>query len=239
MIIETDVISICFFNLNLGIDNMICFCCKKEIPVNSIFCCYCGEKQKTLNPSIINHNKIDGNNNINNNILGNNYGPIVINNPQVENNCSMSRSSIKKLSIAGKTIKTKWISIISAIGLLADVISIFTNTFTDILNINYFLTLLFTLFFGVLGTTFVIGLLLIRSRFLLLPLGYSLESNRDGTVFITKITGKCNIHKCDGNLSLRQIKINKNHSEIIVQCNRNPSHKWKFDYSIFDDSDLK
>lgn len=219
---------------------MICFCCKKEIPLDSTFCCYCGEKQKSLNQSIINHNKINGDNNINNNILGNNYGPIVINNPQVaKNDCFMSRNSIKKLSIAGKTVKTKWISIISAIGLLADTITIFTNAFTDILNVNYFMIFLFILFLGIFAVTFVIGLLLIRCRFLLLPLGYSLESNRYGAVFITKITGKCNVHKCDGNLSLRQIKINKNYSENIVQCNRNPSHKWKFDYSIFDDSDLK
>ena len=76
--------------------------------MDSTFCCYCGEKQKSLNQSIINHNKINGDNNINNNILGNNYGPIVINNPQVaKNDCFMSRNSIKKLSIVGKTVKNK------------------------------------------------------------------------------------------------------------------------------------
>lgn len=219
---------------------MICFCCQKELPADSTFCCYCGEKQKTHNQSIKNQNKIDGDNNINNNIGRDNYGSIVINSPPVaENNCFVNRSYIKKLSIAGKTVKTKWMSIIGGIGLLANVTTIFANTFTIRSNGHYFFTLLLIFLLAVLGTTFVIGVLLSRYRFLPLLIGYSLESNRDGAVFITKITGECNVHKCDGNLSLRQIKIDKNRSETIVQCNRNPSHKWTFDYTRFYDSDLK
>lgn len=95
------------------------------------------------------------------------------------------------------------------------------------------------MFLGILVSTFIIGIILYRYRFLPLPKGYSLESDKNGAVFITKITGKCNIHKCDGNLSLRLIKINENLSKTIIQCNRNLEHKWKFDYTIFDDSDLK
>lgn len=217
---------------------MICSYCQKEIPMDSTFCCYCGEQQKTNDQSIKNHNKIDGDNNINTNIGRDHYGPIVINSPQVvENNCFVDRSYIKKLSIAGKTVKTKWMSIIGGIGVVADFITILADNFIIHSNGHYLLFLIFLL--TVLITIFVIGILLNRYRFILLPIGYSLESNKDGAVFITKITGKCNIHKCDGNLSLRQIKIDKNLSKTIVQCNRNPSHKWIFDYAIFDDSNLK
>lgn len=219
---------------------MICSCCEKEIPIDSTFCCYCGKKQKIHDQSIKNDNKIDGDNNITNNIGRDNYGQIVINSPQIaENNCFVERSYIKKLSIAGTTVKTKWMSIVGGIGFLADLTTILVNSFTIRSNGHYFFFLFLILFLGILVSTFIIGIILYRYRFLPLPKGYSLESDKNGAVFITKITGKCNIHKCDGNLSLRLIKINENLSKTIIQCNRNLEHKWKFDYTIFDDSDLK
>lgn len=209
------VFFIIYHKRNKGTENMICTSCQNEI---------------------------NGNNNVTTNIKGNNNKneTIIINNPHVkEDTCFVNRSYIKKLSIAGKIVKTKWMSIIGGIGVLANVTTILANTFTIRSNGHYFFTLFLIFLLAVLGITFVIGVLLSRYRFLPLPIGYSLESDRDGVVFITKITGKCNKHKCDGNLSLRQIKINKNQSETIIQCNRNPSHKWTFDYAIFDDSDLK
>lgn len=81
---------------------------------------------------------------------------------------------------------------------------------------------------------FVFIAVLRRIRFIRYA-GLNIECGRNGSMYITRISGLC--PRCNSKLMLRKVGP-KEHKEIVVLCARNPSqHCWGFDLTVLGDVD--
>lgn len=134
----------------------------------------------------------------------------------------IDRVKTRPLMVAGHPVKAAWIIYSGALGMVGSIASIWSVWQS---TPQYFWIFLM----GLSMVTLVVGMGLSRQRFTRLSQFLTIESNKAGDVFLTKIEGKC--PKCDGVLKLRDIG-EKEQRATIVRCTRNPDHSWLFDPTI-------
>ena len=134
----------------------------------------------------------------------------------------IDRVKTRPLMVAGHPVKAAWILYSGALGMVGSIASIWSVWQS---TPQYFWIFLM----GLSMVTLVVGMGLSRQRFTRLSQFLTIESNKAGDVFLTKIEGKC--PKCDGVLKLRDIG-EKEQRATIVRCTRNPDHSWLFDPTI-------
>ena len=137
----------------------------------------------------------------------------------------ITRTVTKPVSIWGAPVKAGWFvvsGVLGFIGSIASIVSLWQH-----LSFWFIVLQSFALF------AFVVGVALIRQRFIRIPyLPYNLESNKSGHVFITQIEGNCPL--CDGKLRLREVSPQDN-MHTYVRSTRNPDHTWNFDFTVLDE----
>jgi len=134
----------------------------------------------------------------------------------------IDRIKTRPLTIAGHPVKAAWLTFSGALGIVGSIASIW--------RVWQSTTQYFWIFvMGFSMVTLLVGMCLSRHRFTRLSHFLTIESNKAGDVFLTKIEGRC--PKCDGVLKLRDIG-EKEHRTTIVRCTRNPAHSWLFDPTI-------
>jgi hypothetical protein len=143
----------------------------------------------------------------------------------LEEKAYIERSFIKPIAIGRSPVKTSWLivsGLVSFIGSLASIFSVLGDSWQF-------------LFFVVLALSMFLlfnGVILWRTRFSRLK-WFNLESNKDGEVFLTKVSGNC--PKCDGALRLVDLKVSQSSSsKSFVRCSRNTDHIWNFDHTVLD-----
>jgi len=71
------------------------------------------------------------------------------------------------------------------------------------------------------------AILLARARYITLPFGYTVEADRQGRLYFTKIVGTCGL--CKEPVRIRTVGP-KEHRQTRVECTNNPDqHWWEFD----------
>lgn len=149
-----------------------------------------------------------------------NYG-----NQKTEPIATIDRVRCKPVAVFGNPLKAAWLAvsgILGIIGSLASIVSLWQN-----------LSFWFVLLMSFASFCFVVGISLMRHRFVRIPLlPYNFEADQAGKVFLTKIEGTC--PRCDGILKLREIGP-KDAKKTFVRCTRNPDHLWEFDFTVLDE----
>lgn len=202
---------------------MYCTKCGNQIVTTDNYCEKCGKPLTSIN-------KIEGDGSINiagNNIITNSpihIGSIYKSEDFKEEAAYIDRTYVKPITLAGSPVKSSWLiisGIVGFVGSLASVFSVIDRSWGGLLFIVTVISmiLLFT------------GINLWRTRFSRLK-WFNFESNSDGYVFLTKITGKC--PKCNGTLKLVDLKVTSDRSKTFVRCSRNGDHIWNFDPTVLD-----
>lgn len=202
---------------------MFCKKCGNEVEEIANFCSKCGSSIGDVSQNAHGDGSVNfaGSNNIDNSNI--HVGNIYDTSSQGDI-AYIDRTYIKRLEIAGKQVKSSWLTFSGIIGFVGSLASIFSLWATN----WQFIAIIII---GLSSTLFLSGVNLSRVRFIRLPISkYNLESDKDGLVFITKVSGDC--PKCDGKLELIDIKIGPNRSKTVVRCNRYGKHIWDFDPTV-------
>jgi hypothetical protein len=203
---------------------MYCKNCGQEVVVGDAFCSKCG-KALAANSG----NEVIGDGSINlagsNNITGSHLhvGDVYQNESQ-EETAYIDREYFKPVVVAGTPVKTSWLTISGILGLIGSCASIY-SVLGNSLQFVFLVLLAFSMFL------FLSGVKLSRTRFVRMK-WFNLEANKEGEIFISKVTGHC--PKCDGTLSLVDLEVVKNRYKTYVRCTRNSDHTWQFDPTVLD-----
>ncbi|WP_281910594.1 hypothetical protein [Massilia varians] len=137
----------------------------------------------------------------------------------------IDRVYTKPLTLLGTPLQAGWIVVSGILGVTGSIATI--AGFWKELSFLFVLILSIALFF------LIVGVSLIRHRFVRLPyLPFNVEADSSGKTFITKVQGNC--PRCDGKLKLREIGPKEN-AKTFVRCTRNPDHIWNFDFTVLDE----
>jgi len=201
---------------------MYCTHCSASHDKLDRFCSQCGKK---LAESAQHNLCISGDRSFNagqHNVFNGNTITLEPSRSDHEPKAYIDRVKTRPLTIVGHPIKAAWITFSGALGMVGSIASIWSVWQS---TTQYFW--IFLMAFSMV--TLVVGMGLSRQRFTRLSQFLTIESNKAGDVFLTKIEGKC--PKCDGVLKLRDIG-EKEQRATIVRCNRNPDHFWLFDPTV-------
>jgi energy-coupling factor transport system substrate-specific component len=145
---------------------------------------------------------------------------------------SIDRTQQQPLKLLGHPVKSGWFIFAGALGILAQLADISSGFFSGQLH-TY---MPFWVGIGVMmvgALCFVAGIQLYRFRFLPLAGQYALQSAKDNSVHLIKISGIC--PTCSGELTLRSVGP-KEQKILMVVCKRNPfRHQWLFDHTVIRD----
>ncbi len=137
----------------------------------------------------------------------------------------IERVRTRPLAVAGQPVKIAWLIFSGVLGIVGSIASIWSVWRT---GQQFFWMILL----GFSMVTLFLGAILSRHRFARLAPFLTIESNKDGALFLTRIEGDC--PKCDGILKLRDVGP-KGYRKTLVRCTRNPDHKWSFDPTVLGD----
>lgn len=178
---------------------------------------------------------ITGNTNVQ--IGGDNKGDIVIQQPpqQTAPTTYIHRTSIKPIRIGDTPFKNGWLLATGAIGVTANLINIinfFRNpTIAGDTSISHLLVPMMLV--GIL--LLLTAGLLYRSRYITLPFGHTIEADKQGRLYFTKIGGTCGL--CKEPVRIRTVGPKENR-QTRIECSNNPDqHWWEFDRTILLDVD--
>lgn len=160
---------------------------------------------------------------------------IIINPPPPEPEKTLIyRASIKPLTIAHTPVKTWWFFLsggISFIGGLARIVGTWLTLTSGVANGTPSHGSIFLLPLSIL--LLASGGLLHYGRYRTLLFGRTIETDKKGRLYLTRIKGTCSI--CKHPVSIRTIGPN-NHRVTVVSCDNNPSqHRWAFDRTVLPD----
>ncbi|PTT53849.1 zinc ribbon domain-containing protein [Aeromonas sp. HMWF014] len=199
-----------------------CKKCGNEISDTSNFCGNCGEPRTFINTAVGDGSvNIAGSNTISNSHL--HVGDVYQAVPPKEQ-AYIDRTYVKQVTLAGSPVKTSWLIISGAVGFIGSWASIFSV-------LGSYWQYLFIIFLALSMSMLLNGIVLWKTRFSNLK-WFNIESNKDGEVFITKVSGNC--PKCDGTLKLVDIQMSKNSKKTFARCSRNGDHIWNFDPTVLD-----
>lgn len=201
---------------------MHCTKCGNEIREASKFCGNCGDRLAPINRS-----EGDGSVNIaGSNSISHSHLHIgdVYQAEASEDRAYIDRNYVKPITIAGSPVKTSWLIFSGLIGFIGSWASIFSVA-GSLWQFFFLVTIALSMFL------FLNGIILRKTRFSRLR-WFNLESNKNGEVLLTKVSGSC--PKCDGDLNLVDLKVSQNSSKTFVCCSRNGDHIWNFDPTVLD-----
>ncbi len=140
---------------------------------------------------------------------------------------TLKRSAIYPVTLAGKTVQTKWMITLGMLGLLAGLglnIYMFLNFF---MNLDYASIPLIIILFS--AVTFAGGMMIHFGKFIHIW-GMNFERGAQGRIYRTKIEGLC--PKCKSSLKIYNVGSSENKTTKLV-CSRNPvQHSWDFDFTL-------
>jgi hypothetical protein len=204
-----------------------------------LFCPECQNRYKTLEhcpecdipllpptaPQLRQHIDGDGNSAIQ--IGGDHQGDITINQPSPQERpiALIQRETITPLTVAGIPVKNWWLFISAAIPLLANLLSIInfwlklptvTSTHNDYGNL-----LMYGMMIGAL--LLITAAILQRGRYITLPFGRTVERDKDGNLYLTRIGGTCGL--CGAPVRVKTVGP-KEYRQTRVICTENPDQHW-------------
>jgi hypothetical protein len=160
---------------------------------------------------------------------GDNHGTIIFS-PRAEEpkRAIIYRESIKPIRIANTPIKYWWLLISGGVGFIGSVASIvgfWANLNLNVpsnhapsSDVNIFITMISIM-------VFITGLILRRSKYITIPFSRTIESDHNGSLYLTKISGKC--AHCDKPVKVKTVGP-QNNKRTFVLCTGNSEHRWKF-----------
>ncbi|MCJ8296628.1 MAG: hypothetical protein HRU06_21355 [Oceanospirillaceae bacterium] len=137
---------------------------------------------------------------------------------------NIERTLVKSIRLGERPVKTLWLIIFGLIGFVGSWATVFSG-FGDSWKFLFLTIILLSM------CMFLIGIILWRANFLRLK-WFNLESNSDGEIFVTKMSGSC--PNCEGSLKLSKLRVAPNFSKTFVRCSKNGDHIWDFDYKVLD-----
>lgn len=199
---------------------MYCPKCSTSHELADRFCRQCGTG---LSSPTINNTSTSGDHSFNagqhNTFSGNTISFESVND---EPQACIDRVKTRQLTLAGHPLKVSWMILSGGLGFVGSIASIWSVWPGGVGAISPILV-------GCSGSLILLGVVLRKQRFARLGQFLTIESNKAGAVFLTKIEGNC--PKCDGTLKLRNVG-EKEHRTTIVRCTRNPDHFWLFDPTV-------
>lgn len=127
----------------------------------------------------------------------------------------LGRSFTLPIALGDRSLKVRWLALFGAAGLAASLAELFFGSAAA--------------WWCVLGMpstlALMLGIGLMRHRFVRLPHLINVEADKTGRVFVTKIGGDCPV--CSGELKLEDIGP-KRHTKTVVQCTSDATHQWAF-----------
>jgi len=225
---------------------VVCEACNQEVPLNN----FCGNCRTPLaTPDSGNHldqeidgnhldQEIDGHHNQGVQVGGNNSGTIILNSSEPEQEKTLiHRSFIKPVTIADKQVKAWWFfasGALSVVGSIASIIGTWMALASDAGSMPsppshwmFYVT--------VAGMLLLLsGFMLQRAKYITLPLvGKTIEADRYGNLFITKIAGTCGL--CKSPVKVKTIGPKENRQTMVVCTNNPDQHLWHFDRTVLSD----